>query len=87
MTDNKPRIGKQRSRRWACTHAGLVLENAMASGWPHEYLEEAGWGQSDIDSVCEKLEETIQDLFSRGLMEIDEKFFTSDNPPKEGSDN
>jgi hypothetical protein len=60
-------MDKRHAKRWANTHAAVVIDSAMGAGWPWG----AGFSDEDTEKICDALNEVIATLRRRGLYEDD----------------
>jgi hypothetical protein len=56
-------MNKRHAKRWANTHAALIIDSAMTSGFPWEY----GFSDKDTDKIIDALEGIKTSLHRKGL--------------------
>lgn len=56
-------MNKRHAKRWANTHAAIIIESALGCGFPWE----SGFSDEDTEKICKAFEEVIATLRSRGL--------------------
>jgi hypothetical protein len=60
-------MNKRHAKRWANTHAALIIDCALGGGFPWS----EGFSDEDTKKICEAFEEIKISLHKRGLYEDD----------------
>lgn len=65
-------MNRREAKRWVCSHALIVLENAMADGWPvdDEHCHPP-WTVKNARRIEAGLDELCRELLRRGMSSAD----------------